>query len=447
MHFNLIPNDIPLPIPTGGLEIVDIVFHVLLVVAWLVHILFINVLLGASTGSVYFNKRGARESNPVFDRVAYLLTTPVTICENMGALWGVAPLLLISVMFTPLFYAAAIMNSPQWLHIIYGNIAAFLLSYLYKYTWHKLAHRKSLHIAIGTSSVALFLTLPLVFMATVQLYMTPSTWTENTHFWDALFRADTFFRLVHFYLASFAVSGLFMMIYGTAKRKSDDAVTRQAGDVLVNTGKSWFLVPTVLNLFAGPLVLFHFPSYGIENFFNAGWYWLIILGVVSIIGAVYLTLKDFFNPELSKGKLWSIVGLALVTVLSMATLRHGMRLSLTSEALAQAKAQSDDFVARSKAASDEARSTPTAVSVATVSPGEAAAGKQGCLACHSVDQKLVGPAYKDVAKRGYTEQQIVDLIYAPKPTNWPDFAVAMPAQSQVPKEEAALIAQWITGLK
>ncbi len=102
MSFKLIPNDIPLPVPTGGLEIVDAVLTLLLVVAWLVHILFINVLLGASTGSVYFNKRGARENNPVFDRVGYLLTTPVTISENMGALWGVAPLLLISVMFTPL---------------------------------------------------------------------------------------------------------------------------------------------------------------------------------------------------------------------------------------------------------------------------------------------------------------------------------------------------------
>lgn len=446
MDFKLIPNDIPLPIPTGGLEIVDIVLVVLLVVAWLVHILFINVLIGASTGSVYFNKRGARENNPVFDRVAYLLTTPVTISENMGALWGVAPLLLVSVLFTPLFYAAAIMNSPQWLHIIYGNIAAFLLSYLYKYTWHKLEHRKSLHIAIGTASVGLFLTLPLVFMATVQLYMTPTTWTENTHFWDALFRADTFFRLVHFYLASFAVTGLFMMIYGTSKRKSDDETTRLAGDVLVNTGKSWFLIPTVLNLFAGPLVLFHFPSYGIENFFNAGWYWLIVLGVVSILGAAYLTLKDFFNPALSAGKLWTIVALAFVTVLSMATLRHGMRLSLTSDAMAQAKKQSDDFVKRSKAAFDEARNAPKTVAVADVNPGLAAAEKNGCLACHSVDQKLVGPAYKDVAQKAYSEEQIVALIYAPKPENWPGF-IPMPPQAQVSKEDAALIAKWISGLK
>lgn len=445
MTFNLIPNDIPLPVPTGGLEAVDAVFHILLVVAWLLHILFINILLGAATGSVYFNKRGVREGNPVFDRVAYLLTTPVTICENMGALWGVAPLLLISVMFTPLFYSAAIMNSPQWLHIIYGNIAAFLLSYLYKYSWHLLEKRKSLHLAIGYSAVGLFLTLPLVFMATVQLYLTPSTWTPTTHFWDALFRADTFFRLVHFYLASFAVTGLFMMVYGFYKRKSAAELDRQAGDVLVNTGKSWFLVPTLLNLFAGPLVLFHFPSYGIENFFNAGWHWLIVLGVLAILAAAGLTLKNFFDPDIPAKRLWTIVGLAVVTVLSMATLRHGMRLSLTGEAMAQAKAQSDAFVLRAKQAADEAKNAPK-TPVAAVSAGQALAEKNGCLACHSIDNKIVGPAYKEVAKKGYSTEQIVQLIYTPKPENWPGY-IPMPAQPQVSKEDATTIAQWINGLK
>jgi len=31
--------------------------------------------------------------------------------------------------------------------------------------------------------------------------------------------------------------------------------------------------------------------------------------------------------------------------------------------------------------------------------GAALAKKSGCLNCHSVDKKLVGPAYKDVAKK------------------------------------------------
>ena len=38
-------------------------------------------------------------------------------------------------------------------------------------------------------------------------------------------------------------------------------------------------------------------------------------------------------------------------------------------------------------------------SVALASDGEALAKKHNCLACHSVDTKVVGPAYKEVAQK------------------------------------------------
>mgnify|MGYP003346515914 CR=1 FL=1 len=201
---------------------------------------------------------------------------------------------------------------------------------LFRSTWHKLEDRKSLHIVIGGISVALFFSLPPVFMATVQLYFTPSTWTHDTNFWTALLRADTLFRLGHFYLAAFAVTGVFMLIYGHYKRKSADATEAAAGAVLVSTGKAWFLVPTVLNLFIGPLALFHFPSYGLEAFFSNGWFWLIILAIALSLVVVYLLLKDFKSDDISASKVWTVVGLMTVVILSMATLRHGMRLSLVN---------------------------------------------------------------------------------------------------------------------
>lgn len=445
-YFKMIPNDIPLPLPDGGMSFVEPLFHVLLVVAWLVHILFINVLLGASFASVYFNSKGVKTNNPIMDRVGYLLTTPVTISENMGALWGVAPLLLVSVLFTPLFYAATIMNSPHWLHIIYGNVAAFLLSYLYKFTWHPLENRKTLHLVIGVISVGLFFTLPLVFMATVQLYITPTTWTYDTHFWDALLRPDTFFRLLHFYFASFAVTGIFMLVYGYFKRKSEDELDRQAGDILVATGKSWFLVPTVLNFFIGPLVLFSFPSYGLEAFFNSGYYWLIILAVVLAICIIYLLLKEFSNNDLPAKKVWGIVALMAVVVLSMATLRHGMRLSLISPAIAEAKAKSLDFQQRAQDAKKEAEIAAASAPVVQQAPGEALASKHGCLACHSVDHRVVGPAYKEVAQKGYDQAKIMALVANPQPANWPGYG-AMPPMAQVPAEDLKLIADWINSLK
>lgn len=72
--------------------------------------------------------------------------------------------------------------------------------------------------------------------------------------------------------------------------------------------------------------------------------------------------------------------------------------------------------------------------------------KYTCLACHNADKKQVGPAYRDVAKRGYSNEKIVDLIYNPKPENWPDYATPMPPMPQVPREDALKIASWINSL-
>ena len=73
--------------------------------------------------------------------------------------------------------------------------------------------------------------------------------------------------------------------------------------------------------------------------------------------------------------------------------------------------------------------------------------KNTCLACHNPDNKLVGPAYKEVMKqKKYKPEQIVELIYKPKPTNWPGYP-PMAAMSQVPKPEALEMAKWIASLK
>ncbi len=71
--------------------------------------------------------------------------------------------------------------------------------------------------------------------------------------------------------------------------------------------------------------------------------------------------------------------------------------------------------------------------------------KYTCIACHRVDARLVGPAYKDVAKRNYTDDQIVELIYNPKPANWPGY-IAMAPMKQVPKDDALKLASWINSL-
>jgi cytochrome c len=71
--------------------------------------------------------------------------------------------------------------------------------------------------------------------------------------------------------------------------------------------------------------------------------------------------------------------------------------------------------------------------------------KHICYTCHQVGQKLVGPAYTEVAKKKYTPEQMVELIYNPKPSNWPGYP-AMAPMKQVPKDDALKIAKWINTL-
>lgn len=71
--------------------------------------------------------------------------------------------------------------------------------------------------------------------------------------------------------------------------------------------------------------------------------------------------------------------------------------------------------------------------------------KHTCLTCHKADEKLVGPAYKEVAKRQYPDEKIVHLIYNPEPKNWPDYP-PMLALKNVPEEDALKIAKWINSL-
>lgn len=72
--------------------------------------------------------------------------------------------------------------------------------------------------------------------------------------------------------------------------------------------------------------------------------------------------------------------------------------------------------------------------------------KNTCLSCHDANDRVVGPAYKEIAKRNYTNKEIVELIYKPKPSNWPEYTTPMVGLPNVPKEEALKIADWIISL-
>lgn len=80
---------------------------------------------------------------------------------------------------------------------------------------------------------------------------------------------------------------------------------------------------------------------------------------------------------------------------------------------------------------------------------EALAKSKNCMACHAVDKKLVGPAYKDVAKKYAGDAKAADMLAAKiiKGGSGVWGAIPMPANTQVNPAEAKKLATWVLSLK
>ena len=80
---------------------------------------------------------------------------------------------------------------------------------------------------------------------------------------------------------------------------------------------------------------------------------------------------------------------------------------------------------------------------------EALAQKKNCLACHSIDKKVLGPAYKEVAAKYAGQADAVDKLAAKVVKGgtgvWGN--IPMPANPQVSDAEAKQLVQWILTLK
>ncbi|MCO5117528.1 MAG: c-type cytochrome [Burkholderiaceae bacterium] len=80
---------------------------------------------------------------------------------------------------------------------------------------------------------------------------------------------------------------------------------------------------------------------------------------------------------------------------------------------------------------------------------EAMAKAKNCMACHAIDKKVVGPAYKDVAKKfggqAGAADMLADKIMKGSTGTWGP--VPMPPNTNVNAAEAKSLATWILTLK
>ena len=97
-------------------------------------------------------------------------------------------------------------------------------------------------------------------------------------------------------------------------------------------------------------------------------------------------------------------------------------------------------------------SVATAAALAASLPAtadEKLAQKYGCLACHQMDKKLVGPAYKEVAAKYRTdkgaEAKLVEKVKKGGVGAWGQ--IMMPPNPSVPDADLHALVKWILSQK
>jgi cytochrome c len=79
----------------------------------------------------------------------------------------------------------------------------------------------------------------------------------------------------------------------------------------------------------------------------------------------------------------------------------------------------------------------------------ALATAKNCMACHAIDKKLVGPAFKDVATKYAGDKTAIDKLATKIQKGGAGVwgVVPMPANTQVSDADAKKLAAWVLTLK
>ncbi|PXY42135.1 cytochrome C [Flavobacterium cheongpyeongense] len=435
-----VPKDIPLPLPLPEWLLVSI-----LVISFLVHILFVNLMVGGSLLTLWSQIKGLK--NKEYDVLAHEIAATITVNKSIAVVMGIAPLLSINVLYTIYFYSANALTGLMWIAVIPLVTVAFLLTYLHKYTWKLLENNKAVHISILAVAVVIFLFIPFIFLTNINLMLFPEKWALVKGFFSAMTLPNVFPRYFHFIFASLSITGLFLHWYMGRKNYPFETIfpsfTRYE---LKKKGYSLALVASVIQFLIGPLVLLTLPSKGL------GWNLILIIftGAAIALPAMWMMWKGIQGDESTIDKDFKkVLVLMTITVLFMGSGRQVYRSNALEKHRELVKLKTAEFQQIKKEAITKSKQAEAEANTAELSAADKgkAVFNQYCTACHKVDAKLVGPPVLEMAK--IYKDNIADLQkWIKKPgKKRPDYPQMPGFESQLNQEQLDQLGEYILTIK
>ncbi len=292
-----IPEAIPAP---------WLVFEILGVLLFMVHILLINVVVGGALLALFSRQpKEAGLTGAIVKKIPSMLA--------LGVTFGVAPLLFLQVVYGHLIYSSSVLMAAYWLLIIPLLIIAYYSTYIHVRTGMRWLARAS----IGLAAV-IFLYIGFIYTNNMTLMLQPEKWaayfSQRGGTILNLGDATLWPRYLHFVIASVAIAGLFSsLVWRLRGRKGMPGSEEQ-----VKAGLKLFGIATCIQIAVGFWFLIALPRDQMLAFMGGNIYYtiLLVLGVILAIGALVLAFSGKLMPTLIH-----LLALTLVMVLNRLAVR------------------------------------------------------------------------------------------------------------------------------
>ncbi|MBK8164863.1 MAG: hypothetical protein IPK64_02745 [bacterium] len=299
----LIPAADPLPVHWGW-------FQVLLTVTFVLHVLFMNAMLGGAI-IAFVRGFGGGRGRDVSRDVSLRLPFAVAFAVNAG----VAPLLFLQVLHGHFVYTSGVLMARWWFSIIALLIVAYYAVYAWRDRFDGAAARRQ--ALIGLAAV-LLLFISFLFTVNWTLAVSPERWSAYFAHPEGslldLTDPTLWPRWLHMVCGSMAIAGLALAGFADRSARHGDASATARGReglrwfawatlVQVGLGTWWLLAlrPDVRGLFMG------------SSFAATG---LLVLGYLLAAAAIVMSFRGRLRPTII---------LALVLLPVMAVMREIVR--------------------------------------------------------------------------------------------------------------------------
>ncbi|HBU30437.1 MAG: hypothetical protein A2X71_02595 [Thiobacillus sp. GWE1_62_9] len=305
----------------AGIPSHPVIFLVLGVLTWALHIAAVQVMLGASALTLY----GAFSRDAHWRRLAAAMITTAKVAVSVAIVLGVAPLLFVQVIYDPFWYTSNVLSARWVIGFIVILILAYLAMYAFYYRNPKLASQPTRSAWQMVASLVLMLVVGWIMHVLSYQMLLPEQWmgwyapNGNINPGGQALHAYSITRFAFFILLSVAVVAAWLFAY---RRYLMGRPGEDAGYIawLLPLAHRLMLAGGVLAVASGALWLATLPE-KMAWFATSAWVWA---SAIALLAAAFF--PRLLGNKLDQG-LWGYAPFALgaVALIVVAAAREALR--------------------------------------------------------------------------------------------------------------------------